>query len=215
MEQYNDEIQLKDILIKLSEYRQLLWQKKVKIIFFSFLFFVFGVLIAFLLTTRYKAELTFVVEDEQNISSFCFLLISYNIVSFWSLLLRVIISGATVMGCGIVLVWWQGEFILRLLYNASYSEYHSNFVLVMCAGLLIITSTTLGEGLFACQRYKTRLAAVAIGFSCNGLICYFTIAQGGLKSAVVALICSGGITVVFSWVCLLVITLNQYAKQRE
>ena len=64
----NDEIQLKDILIKLSEYRQLLWQKKVKIIFFSFLFFVFGVLIAFLLTSRYKAELTFVVEDEQNIS---------------------------------------------------------------------------------------------------------------------------------------------------
>jgi O-antigen/teichoic acid export membrane protein len=140
---------------------------------------------------------------------------SYNIVSFWSLLLRVIISGATVMGCVIVLVWWQGEFILRLLYNASYSEYHSNFVLVMCAGLLIITSTILGEGLFACQRYKTRLAAVAIGFSCNGLICYFTIAQGGVKSAVVALICSGGITVVFSWVCLLVITLNQYAKQRE
>ena len=68
MQQYNDEIQLKDILIKLSEYRQLLWQKKVKIIFFSFLFFVFGVLIAFLLTSRYKAELTFVVEDEQNIS---------------------------------------------------------------------------------------------------------------------------------------------------
>ena len=68
MEQYNDEIQLKDILIKLSEYRQLLWQKKVKIIFFSFLFFVFGVLIASLSTSRYKAELTFVVEDEQNIS---------------------------------------------------------------------------------------------------------------------------------------------------
>ena len=68
MEQYNDEIQLKDILIKLSEYRQLLWQKKVKIIFFSFLFFVFGVLIAFLSTSRYKAELTFVVEDKQNIS---------------------------------------------------------------------------------------------------------------------------------------------------
>ena len=68
MDRYNDEIQLKDILIKLSEYKHYLWQKKVKIIFFSFLFFVFGVLISFLLSTRYKAELTFVVEDEQSLS---------------------------------------------------------------------------------------------------------------------------------------------------
>ena len=68
MDRYNDEIQLKDILIKLSEYKHYLWQKKVKIIFFSFLFFVFGVLIAFLSSTRYKAELTFVVEDEQSLS---------------------------------------------------------------------------------------------------------------------------------------------------
>jgi len=66
MQQYNDEIQLKDILIKLSEYKQALWKKRGKIIFFSFLFFVFGVLIAFFSTTRYKAELTFVVEDEQS-----------------------------------------------------------------------------------------------------------------------------------------------------
>ena len=63
MQQYNDEIQLKDILIKFSEYKQVLWQKKGKIIFFSFLFFVLGILVAFLSTTRYKAELTFVVED--------------------------------------------------------------------------------------------------------------------------------------------------------
>ena len=63
MEQYNDEIQLKDILIKLSEYKQHLWSKKGKIILFSFLFFVFGVLIAFFSTTHYKSELTFVVED--------------------------------------------------------------------------------------------------------------------------------------------------------
>jgi len=66
MQQYNDEIQLKDILIKFSEYKQVLWQKKGKIIFFSFLFFVLGILVAFLSTTRYKAELTFVVEDSKG-----------------------------------------------------------------------------------------------------------------------------------------------------
>ena len=63
MEQYNDEIQLKDILIKLSEYKKEIWKKKWKIFLFSFLFFVLGVTIASLSDTRYKANLTFVVED--------------------------------------------------------------------------------------------------------------------------------------------------------
>ena len=63
MNHYNDEIQLKEILIKLSEYKTELWDKKVKIILLSFLFFVFGILIAFFSTINHKAELTFVVEN--------------------------------------------------------------------------------------------------------------------------------------------------------
>ena len=66
MEGYNDEIQLKDILIKLSEYKVFLLKKKVTIIAFSFLFFVIGVVYAFTLNTKYNAELTFVVEAEQQ-----------------------------------------------------------------------------------------------------------------------------------------------------
>ena len=64
MERYNNEIQLKDILVKLSEYKADLWNTKRKIILFSFLFFVFGILIAFFSTTNYKADLTFVVEND-------------------------------------------------------------------------------------------------------------------------------------------------------
>ena len=66
MQQYNDEIKLKDILIKLSEYKTELWNKKVKIILFSFLFFVFGILISFISATEYKADLTFVVENASS-----------------------------------------------------------------------------------------------------------------------------------------------------
>jgi len=69
MERYNDEIQLKDILIKLSEYRTYLLKKKVAILSISFLFFVIGVVIAFSLDTKYNAELTFVVEEESGGSS--------------------------------------------------------------------------------------------------------------------------------------------------
>ena len=63
MEQYNDEIQLKDILIKLSEYKAFLLKKKFAIIGFCFAFFAIGLAIAFTSETKYKAELTFVVED--------------------------------------------------------------------------------------------------------------------------------------------------------
>ena len=69
MQKYNDEIQLKDILVKLSEYRNELWDRKGKIILFSFLFLVLGVLIAFYSKTEYKAELTFIVEQETQSGS--------------------------------------------------------------------------------------------------------------------------------------------------
>ena len=68
MEGYNDEIQLKDILIKLSEYKVFLLKKKVAIIAFSFLFFVIGVVYTFTLNTKYNAELTFVVEADGGTS---------------------------------------------------------------------------------------------------------------------------------------------------
>ena len=66
MEQYNDEIQLKDILIKLSEYKTYLLKKKFTIIGFSFLFFLIGVINAISTETKYNAELTFVVEGEKG-----------------------------------------------------------------------------------------------------------------------------------------------------
>ena len=66
MEQYNDEIQLKDILIKLSEYKTYLLSKKFIIITVSVFFFVLGILFAISTDKKYTAELTFVVEDQQQ-----------------------------------------------------------------------------------------------------------------------------------------------------
>lgn len=68
MEHYNDEIQLKDILIKSSEYKTYLLKKKVAILLTSFLFFVIGVVIAFSSDAKYNAELTFTVEEQKSSS---------------------------------------------------------------------------------------------------------------------------------------------------
>ena len=69
MEQYNDEIQLKDILIKISDYKEFLLKKKFTIIGFSFFFSVIGVFYSFNSEIEYNAKLTFVVDSEQNSSS--------------------------------------------------------------------------------------------------------------------------------------------------
>ena len=66
MEEYNDKIQLKDLLIKLSEYKVFLLSKKKKIISFSFLFLMIGVGFAFFDNKQYNATLTFVVESDQG-----------------------------------------------------------------------------------------------------------------------------------------------------
>jgi len=66
MEQYNDEIQLKDILIKISEYNAYLFKKKFTIILASVIFFFIGILFAFSDDKKYTAELTFVVDDKKQ-----------------------------------------------------------------------------------------------------------------------------------------------------
>jgi len=66
MGSYNDEIQLKDILIKLSEYKTYLFRKKFTIITISGFFLVLGIVFAISADKKYTAELTFVVEDKHQ-----------------------------------------------------------------------------------------------------------------------------------------------------
>jgi uncharacterized protein involved in exopolysaccharide biosynthesis len=67
MENYNDEIQLKDILIKLSEYKTYLFSKKFTIITISGFFFMLGIVFAISADKIYTAELTFVVDGQQQV----------------------------------------------------------------------------------------------------------------------------------------------------
>ena len=66
MVEYNKEIQLKDILIKFSEYKELLLKKKLPIFLITLLCVILGVFFAINSDVRYNAELTFVVEGDQG-----------------------------------------------------------------------------------------------------------------------------------------------------
>ena len=65
MERYNDEIPLKYILIKLSEYKAYLFSKIYIIIAVSAVFCMLGVVFGLYSDQKYAAELTFVVEEQQ------------------------------------------------------------------------------------------------------------------------------------------------------
>ena len=69
MDVNNQEIQLKDILIQLSEYRMFIIKNKRSIILVSFLCFIIGFIYSYTRAIEYNAELTFVVEDGGSSSS--------------------------------------------------------------------------------------------------------------------------------------------------
>ena len=62
----NKEIEIRDIIISLKEIKQELISRSFKISLFVFLFSLTAVLINFFQDSRYKAELSFVVEDKQK-----------------------------------------------------------------------------------------------------------------------------------------------------
>ena len=62
----NQEIQLKDILLKIKELKNEMLSNSIKISFFIFLFVFVSLLLVFFQDSQYKAELSFVVEDKQQ-----------------------------------------------------------------------------------------------------------------------------------------------------
>ena len=66
MQQYERDIELKDILIKLLDYKQYLLEKKTSIIFIVAVFFLFSIIFSVLSKDHYTANLTFVVEETGN-----------------------------------------------------------------------------------------------------------------------------------------------------
>ncbi|MBL6664038.1 MAG: hypothetical protein ISP71_08060 [Flavobacteriales bacterium] len=63
---HHDDIRLKDVILKLISIKQLLWQKKFKIIVFSVIFGLLGSVYAYFKKETYEAHLTFVIDESQE-----------------------------------------------------------------------------------------------------------------------------------------------------
>ena len=62
----HDDIRLKDVILKLISIKQLLWQKKLKIIIVSVIFGLLGSFYALFKKETYEAHLTFVIDESQE-----------------------------------------------------------------------------------------------------------------------------------------------------
>jgi len=99
-----------------------------------------------------------------------------------------------VMICGLALVHWQGETILRLLHGAEYAEHAPLFLLVLIACGFILTGMILGDAVIATGHFKSRLIAVASGLAINIIICGLMITPHGLTAAAWAAVVSSAVT---------------------
>ncbi|MGC6489907.1 MAG: Wzz/FepE/Etk N-terminal domain-containing protein [Flavobacteriales bacterium] len=66
MEDLNDEIRLKDVILKLIYFKDILFAKSILICSIALVFGVFGVVFSFLKPPTYKADLTFVIDESQE-----------------------------------------------------------------------------------------------------------------------------------------------------
>jgi len=113
---------------------------------------------------------------------------------FITLLGQVLLPSWAVMGCFLLGVWWQGEFILRIVAKPEYAQYADVFVVVAAGGCLLLTGMILGDAVVACRRFKSRMIAVALGLIINILLCWFSIPRYGLSGAAWAMVISSALT---------------------
>jgi len=137
-----------------------------------------------------------------------------NIDAFWKLLRRVLALSWLAMAGLLAVVWWQGKLIVRIISRTEYVDYLYApeqvkdvplFVLVIFAGCVLLTGMIVGSALMACHRFKSNLAAVALGLAVNVIICWLYVGDYGVRAAAWAGIFSAGITtlvctIVLVWV---------------
>lgn len=122
-----------------------------------------------------------------------------SLSKFWKLLGSLLLLTWLAMFVLTGIVWFRGEWILSLLYQADYARHGDVFIIVMLAGLLLLTAMITGDALLACRHFRSRLIAVTLGLLVNIAGCWLTIPNYGLTgaawsalaaSATVTLICS-------------------------
>ena len=141
---------------------------------------------------------------------------AHDIRAFWRLLGRVLLLTWSAMAAAIVLVWWQGRWLLLLLYKEEYAQHASLFVFVMVGGAVLVTAMILGDAIVACHRFKSRMIAVALGLIVNVVVCWFFAAgDRGLWGAAVGVAIAAAVTGAYCGSVLILATRQAASRMRD
>ena len=119
---------------------------------------------------------------------------AFDRAEFGRLLLKVLLWSWAAMIVLLLAVWLAGPVILRFLYEPEYAQYADLFLIVTLAGCIMMTGMILGDAIVACQRFKSRMLAVAAGVALNATLCYLWVQPHGLTGAAWAAVASAALT---------------------
>jgi O-antigen/teichoic acid export membrane protein len=107
---------------------------------------------------------------------------------FWALLARLLLFGATLALCGMILSAFAGREILTILFRAEYAERADLLPWIMAAGGFLFMAQFLGFGLTAAGHYNSQVILNILANLSLFAACFWWVARLGLRGAILAML---------------------------
>lgn len=129
-------------------------------------------------------------------------------LKFLGLIGKLLLMTGSIMALALLVVKWQGDLILSVLFSAEYAGLSDLFFVVFAAGAVLVLGMILGDAVIATQQFTGRMAAVALGLGVNIAVCMFYLDTHGLTAAAWATFLSA-VTITVSYAVLLIWNLRR------
>lgn len=138
-----------------------------------------------------------------------------DLATFRSLLAKLLVCGAGIGACGILLSKWAGREILAVVFRPEYAQHANLLPWIMAAGGVLFMAQFLGFGMTAANLYRSQVVLNILANLSLCLACYWLVARQGLLGAVYAMLISATIQLVGSIVPLMVGTQTRLTNDVE
>jgi O-antigen/teichoic acid export membrane protein len=125
-----------------------------------------------------------------------------NLTAFGSLLVMLLICGAGLGVCGMLISKFAGREILTLLFRLEYAERADLLPWIMVAGAVLFTAQFLGFGMTAAGFYHSQVYLNILANVSLVAACYWLVASKGLLGAILAMLIAAIVQLVASAVIL-------------
>ena len=140
---------------------------------------------------------------------------SGDLATFGSLLAKLLVFGAGIGACGILLSKWAGRESLAVVFRPEYAQHADLLPWIMAAGGVLFMAQFLGFGMTAANLYRSQVVLNILANLSLCLACYWLVARQGLLGAIYAMLISATVQLVGSIVPLMVGTQTRFTNDVE